>query len=261
MALKSAWLLDATRASSDSRNGQTASRPREPRRGDQRSGRSRFHRSPQRGSILAAAVLHASWNVTGIALAVTSVEGRALMALAVLVAGTVVAFVGSRREFGKRANPCQVTASGDVVPVVLGSGHWPSPRRRGLGRPELRVTPGCWYPWRTLSTALIGRNASRRAPQMGPTLKVAAAVALFVLGLTRSLWVTFVSTLLVATGWALSQVRRRLPGSFADGFFPYHSDDGWPRGVQEEYDVTWSSSGDPARSRSPGSGSGTQLLV
>jgi membrane protease YdiL (CAAX protease family) len=48
-----------------------------------------------RGSILAAAVLHASWNITGIALAITSVEGRALMAFAVLLAGFVVALVGS----------------------------------------------------------------------------------------------------------------------------------------------------------------------
>ena len=76
---------------------------------------------------------------------------------------------------------------------------------------------------------------------MGPTLKVAAAVILFAIGLTRNLWATFVSTLLLAVGWALHQVRRRLPGSFADGFLPYHAEDQWPRGVQEEYDVTWSS--------------------
>jgi hypothetical protein len=76
---------------------------------------------------------------------------------------------------------------------------------------------------------------------MGHTLKVAAAVTLFVLGLTRNLWVTFVSTLLLAMGWALFQVRRRLPGSFADGFLPYRAEDQWPRGVQEEYDVPWSS--------------------
>ena len=75
---------------------------------------------------------------------------------------------------------------------------------------------------------------------MGPTLKVAAAVILFA-GLTRNLWATFVSTLLLAVGWALHQVRRRLPGSFAEGFLPYHAEDQWPRGVQEEYDVTWSS--------------------
>jgi hypothetical protein len=76
---------------------------------------------------------------------------------------------------------------------------------------------------------------------MGPTLKVAAAVPLFVLGLTRNLWATLVSTLLLAMGWALLQVRRRLRGSFAGGFLPYHAEDQWPRGVQEEYDVTWSS--------------------
>jgi hypothetical protein len=76
---------------------------------------------------------------------------------------------------------------------------------------------------------------------MGHTLKVATAVTLFVLGLTRNLWVTLVSTLLLAMGWALFQVRRTLPGSFADGFLPYHAEDQWPRGVQEEYDVTWSS--------------------
>jgi hypothetical protein len=48
-----------------------------------------------RGSILAAAVLHATWNVVGFAFPVTMVEGRALFGMAVLgVAAFVVAIVG-----------------------------------------------------------------------------------------------------------------------------------------------------------------------
>jgi membrane protease YdiL (CAAX protease family) len=49
-----------------------------------------------RGSILAAAVLHAAWNIVGLALPVATVEGRALFGVAVLlVAGFVIAIAGT----------------------------------------------------------------------------------------------------------------------------------------------------------------------
>ena len=32
---------------------------------------------------------------------------------------------------------------------------------------------------------------------------------------------------------------RRVPFEFADGFLPYRSQEGWPRGVQEDDDVRW----------------------
>jgi hypothetical protein len=79
-------------------------------------------------------------------------------------------------------------------------------------------------------------------------VKVAAATIVVLFGLTRDLWAAFVSTGALAIGWALLQFRRRIPGSFAEGFLPYRVDDQWPRGVQEEYDVKWSSSGHAARS-------------
>ena len=48
-----------------------------------------------RGSILAAAVLHASWNVVGLALPVTTVDGRGLFGVAALgVAAVVIAIAG-----------------------------------------------------------------------------------------------------------------------------------------------------------------------
>jgi hypothetical protein len=81
-------------------------------------------------------------------------------------------------------------------------------------------------------------------------VKVAAATIVVLFGLTRDLWTAFVSTGALAIGWALVHIRQRVPGSFAQGFLAYRADDQWPRGVQEEYDVKWSSSGDAARSRS-----------
>jgi len=81
-------------------------------------------------------------------------------------------------------------------------------------------------------------------------LKVAAAMIVVLFGLTRDLWTAFVSTGVMAIGWALLQFRRRIPGSFAQGFLAYRVDDQWPRGVQEEYDVKWSPARDAARSRS-----------
>ena len=74
-------------------------------------------------------------------------------------------------------------------------------------------------------------------------LKVAAAAIIVLFGLTRDLWTAFVSTGALALGWALVQFRQRVPGSFAQGFLPYRVDEGWPRGVQEEYDVKWCSAG------------------
>ena len=91
-------------------------------------------------------------------------------------------------------------------------------------------------------------------------LKVAVATIVVLFGLTRDLWTAFLSTGALAIGWALLQFRRRIPGSFAQGFLLYR-DDPWPRGVQEEYDVKWSWSRDAARSQSQGSGIERRLVV
>lgn len=53
-----------------------------------------------RGSILAAAVLHAAWNVVGLALPVTTVEGRALFGVAALGVAAIVIVIAGRTLAG-----------------------------------------------------------------------------------------------------------------------------------------------------------------
>jgi hypothetical protein len=51
------------------------------------------------------------------------------------------------------------------------------------------------------------------------------------------LWVVIGLTLAAI---ALHELARRVTFEFAEGFLAFRNRDGWPRGVQEEYDVRYS---------------------
>lgn len=73
-----------------------------------------------RGSVLAAAVLHATWNVVGFALPVTTVEGRALFGVAALgVAGFVIAIAGTALAGPPRSAHAAPRRRAGTSPVTL----------------------------------------------------------------------------------------------------------------------------------------------
>jgi hypothetical protein len=83
-------------------------------------------------------------------------------------------------------------------------------------------------------TVDIGQLLRLGARLLAPAVALAIAV-LVVWGLSWALLIGAMGSIARVLGWLAS----RAAFSFGDGFLAFRQDRSWPRGVQEEYDVTW----------------------
>jgi hypothetical protein len=80
----------------------------------------------------------------------------------------------------------------------------------------------------------------RRSLALHAMLVIAAAAPFVVLGLAGLGFAVAASTSAIL---GMRRISRGVHFGFGDGFVGYRGGLGWPRGVQEEYDVTWGSAG------------------
>jgi len=98
-----------------------------------------------------------------------------------------------------------------------------------------------------------GRRTVRAGPPIGWLVRASVAVVAVALPAIPILFFDWRWALIVAgtlaIGWLVRHTSHRAPFGFGDGFVAFHSDLGWPQGIQEDDDVHWSwRTNDPDRS-------------